>query len=379
MTKKLAILGSTGSIGTQALEVVESLGLKVSSLCANTNIDLLEKQIRQFKPEVAALANEQLAAELKIRVADTFTKVLSGEEGIVHCACVDSADTVLNSLVGISGLLPTLAAIRSGKDIALANKETLVTAGDIVMSEVKEKGVELFPVDSEHSAIFQCIQGQDIDSIDKIILTASGGPYFSKTKDDLIFVTVEDTLKHPNWSMGKKITVDCATMINKGFEVIEAMHLFNVPAEKIEVIVHRESIIHSMVEFKDGAVMAQMGVPSMKLPIQYALTYPNRCFLNEKLSLSKIGKLSFYEPDLSTFDCLALCIDAAKRKGVYPAAVNGANEVCVAEYLKGNIPFLKIGETVRKVFDRIDNIVDPSLDDILNIDKYSRNLAKEYI
>ncbi len=379
MTERLSILGSTGSIGTQGLEVVEALGIKVTSLCADKNIDLLEKQIRKFKPETAALRNEQLAKELKIRVADTDTKVYSGDEGIIECASADSADTVLNSLVGISGLLPTLSAIRSGKNIALANKETLVTAGSIVMSEVKEKDVHLYPVDSEHSAVFQCLQGQNPESVEKIILTASGGPYFSKTKKDLLDVTVADTLNHPNWSMGKKITVDCATMMNKGFEVIEAMHLFGVEADKIDVVVHRESIIHSMIEFTDGAVIAQMGIPSMKLPIQYALTYPKRYPLNEKLSLSKVGKLSFYEPDLDTFDCLELCFQAAKLKGVYPVAVNGANEVCVAEYLKGNIPFLKIGETVRKVFEKIENITDPSLDDILYIDKYSRNLAKEYI
>lgn len=378
MTNNLSILGSTGSIGTQALRVVDNLGINVLALCADSNIDLLEKQIRQYKPKVAALRNEKLADDLKIRVADTPTRIYSGDVGIIECATVVGADTVLNSLVGISGLLPTLSAIESGKNIALANKETLVTGGALVTKAVKDKNVNLYPVDSEHSAIFQCLQGQT-RNISKIILTASGGPYFGKKRDELGSVTVADTLKHPNWSMGKKITVDCATMMNKGFEVIEAMHLFDVDAQKIDVVVHRESIVHSMVEFDDGAVMAQLGVPSMILPIQYALTYPERHFINERLSLTQIGKLSFYEPDLDTFSCLDLCIKAAEFGGIYPTVVNGANEVCVEKYLQGKISFLKIGEVVEKVFLKTKNIITPTLDDILAADKYSRSLAEEYI
>ena len=347
MVKNLSILGSTGSIGTQAAQVATARGFNVVAIAAGKNVAVAEEQIRRFAPKIAAMQDETAAAELKIRVADTGTKVLAGEAGVLEAATVASADTVLNSIVGIAGLAPTLAAIEAGKDIALANKETIVTAGEIVMQKAKDKGIRILPVDSEHSAIFQCLQGAAGNKLKKILLTASGGPFFGKKAEDLRDITPAQALKHPNWDMGAKITIDSATLMNKGLEVIEAVHLFGVKSRDIDILIHRESIIHSAVEFADGAVIAQLGVPDMKLPIQYALTYPERYECeNAPLDLKKLGALTFYEPDTETFRCLAACLDAIEQGGLKPAAANGANELAVEMFLKGQIGFLDIGRLV---------------------------------
>lgn len=377
--KKLIILGSTGSIGTQALEVCRRDGYAVVALAAGGNIELLEKQAREFKVKAVAVFNAQKAEELKIKLKDADIKVLSGQEGVCEIAQMD-ADIVLNSIVGIAGLRPTLAAIESGHDIALANKETLVTGGDIVKKAAKEKGVKILPVDSEHSAIFQSLQGAPEKSLKKILLTASGGPFFGKTRADLENVTVKDALAHPNWSMGAKITIDSATLMNKGLEVIEAVHLFDISAEDIEVLVHRQSILHSAVELSDGAVIGQLGTPDMRLPIQYALTYPERSnYAFEKLSLSDIGTLTFQKPDTETFRCLPLCIKAINEGGLRPTAVNGANEEAVRLFLDGKIKFLQIAELVEKAAYSVNNIKDFGLEDVLECDKLSRAAVNSYI
>ena len=317
-TKNLSILGSTGSIGTQSIETARKCGYSVSALSAYSNVDLIEEQIREFKPKVAALVDETAAKELKNRVSDLDVKVLSGIDGVCECARVESADTVINSVVGMAGLKPTLAAIETNKKIALANKETLVAGGLLVTTNAKEMGVDILPVDSEHSAIFQCLQGQPTNrALKRIILTASGGPFFGKTKEELAKVTVADALKHPNWSMGQKITIDSATMMNKGLELIEAVWLFSVHPSKIEIVVHRESIIHSAVEYTDNAVIAQLGLPDMKIPIQYALTYPERIeSLTGELDLTKLGTLTFYKPDYENFPCMDICKDAIKPPAI---------------------------------------------------------------
>ena len=370
--KSLIILGSTGSIGTQALEVCRRDGYTVVALAAGSNIDLLEAQAREFKVKAVAVFNEEKANELKIKLRDTDIKVLSGVEGVCEVASME-ADIVLNSIVGIAGLRPTLAAIESGKDIALANKETLVTGGDIVNRKAREKGVKILPVDSEHSAIFQSLQGAPAGSLKKILLTASGGPFFGKTRKDLENVTVKEALNHPNWSMGAKITIDSATLMNKGLEVIEAVHLFGISADNIEILVHRQSILHSAVELSDGAVIGQLGTPDMRLPIQYALTYPERSnYAFEKLSLSDIGTLTFQKPDTDTFRCLPLCIAAINEGGLRPTAVNGANEEAVRLFLEGKIKFLQIAELVEKAAYSVENKKDFGLDDILYIDKTAR-------
>ena len=377
--KKLIILGSTGSIGTQALEVCRRDGYTVVGLAAGGNIELLEKQAREFKVKAVAVFNTQKAEELKIKLKDTDIKVLSGQDGVCEIAQMD-ADIVLNSIVGIAGLRPTLAAIESGHDIALANKETLVTGGDIVKKAAKEKGVKILPVDSEHSAIFQSLQGAPEKSLKKILLTASGGPFFGKTRADLENVTVKDALAHPNWSMGAKITIDSATLMNKGLEVIEAVHLFDISADDIEVLVHRQSILHSAVELSDGAVIGQLGTPDMRLPIQYALTYPQRSnYAFEKLSLSDIGTLTFQKPDTETFRCLPLCIKAINEGGLRPTAVNGANEEAVRLFLDGKIKFLQIAELVEKAAYSVNNIKDFGLEDVLECDKLSRAAVNSYI
>ena len=370
--KSLVILGSTGSIGTQALEVCRRDGYKVVALAAGSNVELLEAQAREFKVKAVAVFNAQKANELKIKLSDTDIKVLSGVEGV--CAVAEmEADIALNSIVGIAGLRPTLAAIESGKDIALANKETLVTGGDIVNKAAKEKGVKILPVDSEHSAIFQSLQGAPQGSLKKILLTASGGPFFGKTRSDLENVTVKEALAHPNWSMGAKITIDSATLMNKGLEVIEAVHLFGVSANDIEVLVHRQSILHSAVELSDGAVIGQLGTPDMRLPIQYALTYPERSnYAFEKLSLSDIGTLTFQKPDTETFRCLPLCISAINEGGLRPTAVNGANEEAVRLFLEGKIKFLQIADLVEKAAYSVENKKDFNLEDILYTDKAAR-------
>lgn len=370
--KSLVILGSTGSIGTQALEVCRRDGYKVNALAAGGNINLLEAQAREFGVKAVAVFDQEKAQELKIKLADTDIKVFSGIDGICEIAQYP-ADIALNSIVGIAGLRPTLAAIESGKDIALANKETLVTGGDIVNARAREKDVKILPVDSEHSAIFQSLQGSPQKSLRKILLTASGGPFYGKPRKELENVTVKEALNHPNWSMGAKITIDSATLMNKGLEVIEAVHLFGLPAKDIEVLVHRQSIVHSGVEFSDGAVIAQLGTPDMRLPIQYALTYPERSdYAFEHLSLSDIGTLTFEKPDTETFRCLSLCIKAITEGGLKPTAVNGANEQAVKLFLDGKIKFLQIAELVEKALESANNKRDFTLEDILETDKLAR-------
>ena len=375
--KELVILGSTGSIGTQSLEVARRQGYSVSGLVAGSNTDLLEIQAREWKPKTVAVFNKEKAKDLKIKLADTDIKVLSGDEGVCEVAG-GKGDTVINAIVGIAGLKPTLSAIESGKTIALANKETLVTGGEIVKKKAKEKDVAILPVDSEHSAIFQSLQGTPKGSLKKIMLTASGGPFFGKTKKDLQNVTVNEALNHPNWSMGAKITIDSATLMNKGLEVIEAVHLFDISAENIEVLVHRQSIVHSGVELSDGAVIAQLGTPDMRLPIQYALTYPERSdYAFETLDLFKAGTLTFEKPDTDTFRCLPLCIKAINEGGIAPTVVNGANEEAVKLFLEGKIKFLQIADLVEKAFTSVDNKKDFSLEDIFHADETARAIIRK--
>lgn len=375
--KNLVILGSTGSIGTQSLEVARQQGYSVSGLVSGGNIELLEKQAREWKPKTVAVFDEEKAKELKIKLADTSVKVLSGSEGV--CAVAEGeGDTAINAIVGIAGLKPTLAAIKSGKTIALANKETLVTGGEIVKREAKEKGVKILPVDSEHSAIFQSLQGAPEGSLKRIMLTASGGPFFGKKREELENVTVKEALNHPNWSMGAKITIDSATLMNKGLEVIEAVHLFDISADNIEVLVHRQSIIHSGVELSDGAVIAQLGTPDMRLPIQYALTYPERSdYAFEKLDLFKVGTLTFEKPDTDTFRCLPLCIEAINKGGILPTVVNGANEEAVRLFLEGKIKFLQIAELVEKALNSVNNKKEFTLEDIFEADKIAREIVRK--
>ncbi|MBO4445678.1 MAG: 1-deoxy-D-xylulose-5-phosphate reductoisomerase [Clostridia bacterium] len=377
MTDKLIILGSTGSIGTQALDVARKRGIKITALTASSNAELLEKQAREFEPVKVALLDEQAAADLRVRLADTDVKVLSGIGGICECAREESADTVLNSIVGMAGLVPTLDAIDEGKNLALANKETLVAGGQLVMNAARKKGVNIYPVDSEHSAIFQCLKcAPQNRALKRILLTASGGPFFGMTREELRDVTAEQALKHPNWDMGAKITIDSATMMNKGLEIIEACWLFGVSPEKIKVVVHRESIIHSAVEFDDNAVIAQLGLPDMKIPIQYALTYPDRFESpTEELDLAALGTLTFAEPDYETFDCLAVCREAIHRGGLYPAAANSANEQANSLFRKGRIGFLDIGELVGEAMEACENVEDYTLMDVMTTDR----LAREFV
>lgn len=381
MAQKLTILGSTGSIGTQALDVVTKRGYEVVALTASTNVAEIEKQIRQYKPKFAAMADEKAAAELKIAVADTDTRVLSGMEGVCECAALNEADTVLNSVVGIAGLRPTLCAIEQGKNIALANKETLVAGGELVMGKAKEKGVAILPVDSEHSAIFQCLQGMNKkDELKSIILTASGGPFFGKTRDELKDVTVAQALKHPNWSMGAKITVDSATMMNKGLELIEAVWLFDIDPSKVDIVVHRESIIHSLIEYNDNSVIAQLGVPDMRIPIQYALTYPERFESPvKKLNLWEHPNLTFFKPDYDTFRCINLCREAITRGGLYPCIANGANEMANELFREGKIGFLEIADMVALAMEKAENTVGGSLEAILAADENARALVRSCV
>ena len=369
--KELIILGSTGSIGTQSLEVARTHKIRVRALSAGSNDKLMELQAREFKPDIVALSDESAAARLKIALKDTDIKVLSGEEGVIETATY-KGDTVLSAIVGIAGLKPTLAAINEGKDIALANKETMVTGGVIVNKLAREKNIKILPVDSEHSAIFQSLEGAPHGSLKKILLTASGGPFFGKTREELENATAKEALKHPNWSMGAKITVDSATLMNKGLEVIEAVHLFGVSAKDIEVLVHRQSIVHSGVEFTDGAVIAQLGTPDMKVPIQYALTYPKRGVKFENLDLFKIGSLTFEKPDTETFRCLPLCIEAIEKGGLYPTAVNGANEESVRLFLEGKIGFLDIARLNEEAMVNAVNKTDFTVEDIFEADKLAR-------
>jgi 1-deoxy-D-xylulose-5-phosphate reductoisomerase len=373
--KKMVLLGSTGSIGTQALDVAGAAGYEVLALAAGRQIDPLEQQIRQFSPAFAAVYDEKAAADLKVRVADLPVKVLAGMDGLCTLAALPEADIVLNAVVGMVGLLPTLSAIKAGHDVALANKETLVAGGAFVMDAVKQYGVRLLPVDSEHSAIFQCLQGTaDQKEIKRLILTASGGPFFGYTAQQLEKVTREDALKHPNWSMGAKITVDSASMMNKGLEIIEASWLFQLPEDKIDVVVHRESIIHSLVEYVDNAVLAQLGEPDMRVPIQYALTYPHRLVSPVKqLRLEDWNNLTFFAPDNQTFPAMELCREAIRRGGVYPAALNAANEKAVALFLDGKIRFSDITTRVASVLSR-DFSAPGSVEDILETDREIRQI-----
>lgn len=374
MTKALSILGSTGSIGTQSLDVARKCGYSVEALTAFSDAKRLEEQIREFHPKTVALVSEAAAKDLQVRVADTNTKVLTGTAGVCECAACETADTVLNSVVGMAGLEPTLAAIAARKKIALANKETLVAGGALVTNAAKEAGVDILPVDSEHSAIFQALQGAPTNkALKKIILTASGGPFFGKTRDELKTVTVKDALKHPNWEMGAKITVDSASMMNKGLELIEAVWLFSVRPQDIDIVVHRESIVHSAVEYTDNSVIAQLGLPDMRIPIQYALTYPERYESPVgELSLSALGKLTFFEPDYDTFRCINLCREAINKGGLFPAAVNSANEQANLMFRNGEIGFLEIADRVARVLESAPQKTDYTLGDILEVDRWAR-------
>ncbi|MBQ4543059.1 MAG: 1-deoxy-D-xylulose-5-phosphate reductoisomerase [Clostridia bacterium] len=372
---KISVLGSTGSIGTQTLNVVDNnKDLEVLGLSGNSNIQLLEQQARKYRPKVVAVADEKNAALLKIALSDTPVRVAGGEEGLCEVSALNEIDTVVTSVVGIAGLVPTLFAIENGKNIALANKETLVTAGDIVINEAKKQGVSILPVDSEHSAIFQCIGNHESQEVKKLIITASGGSQYGKTRDMLKDVTVKEALNHPNWDMGQKITVDSATLMNKGFEVIEAKWLYGVDYDDIEVLVHRQSIVHSMVEFCDNSVIAQLSVPDMRLAIHYALCYPKRVPSNvPPLDLTKIGSLTFEKPDTDTFNCLSLAIDAGKKGGTMPTVLNGADEVAVSLFLQGKIKFLQIAEIVEKAMTEHENTLNPTIDDIIETDREIRN------
>lgn len=381
MIKNISILGSTGSIGAQTLDVVDKLNLNVVALTASTNIELLEQQVRKYKPQLAVVFDEEKAKFFKDNIKDTDTLVLSGMDGLVSAATIESAELVLNSVVGMVGLKPTIAAANAKKDIALANKETLVAGGKLVTDAVKNNGVKLLPVDSEHSAIFQCLQGiPNSKCLKKLILTASGGPFFGKTADELKNVTIEQALNHPNWSMGAKITVDSATMMNKGLEIIEASRLFDVTGENIDVVVHRESIIHSMIEYSDNSVIAQLGLPDMRIPIQYAVTYPERYPSPVgELNLSQIGKLTFFEPDYDTFKCLNACKKALSMGGTATAIANGANEEANMLFRQGKISFLDIGELVSGAVDSIRNFEPRTVEDVLSADKLARQYVLENV
>lgn len=369
--RKIAILGSTGSIGTQTLDVARANGdLEVMGLSAGHNIGLLEKQIREFSPKLAAVWEREAAQELAVRVADTETKIVSGMDGLLELAKMDEVDMLVTAIVGMIGIRPTMEAIRAGKDIALANKETLVTAGHLIMKMAETCGVKILPVDSEHSAIFQCLHQEDKKSVEKLLITASGGPFRGMKTADLERVTVEDALKHPNWAMGRKITIDSATLVNKGLEVMEARWLFGMDLDHIQVVVQPKSIIHSMVEFKDGAVLAQLGTPDMKLPIQYALYYPQRRSLTgDRLDFSMLTQITFEKPDTDTFLGLPMAMEAARIGGSMPTVYNAANERAVALFLQKKIAFLDIYRIIRDAMDAHEVIADPQLDEILETEQ----------
>ena len=376
--KKIAILGSTGSIGTQTLEIVRTNGdLEVTALAAGNNIDLLEKQIREFKPKLAAVWKEERANELKDKINDLDVKVVSGMDGLLEVARQPESEILVTAIVGMIGILPTIEAINAGKDIALANKETLVTAGHIIMPLAKEKGVSILPVDSEHSAIFQSLQGGQQKALHKILLTASGGPFRGKKLEDLANIQVEDALKHPNWAMGRKITIDSSTMVNKGLEVIEAKWLFGVDVDQIQVVVQPQSIIHSMVEYEDGAVIAQLGPPDMKLPIQYALYYPERRYLpGDRLDFSTLQQITFEQPDLETFYGLKLAFEAGRTGGSLPTVLNAANEKAVALFLDRKIKYLQIPEIIQACMEVHKNIAAPTVEEILKTEQETYEFIK---
>ena len=379
MVKCVSILGSTGSIGRQSLDIISRLPeLKVAALTAGTSVERMAQQCREFLPELAVMATEAAAKELSRRISDLPIRVNWGQEGLLEAASLPSADCVITAVVGMVGLKPTLAAIRAGKRIGLANKETLVCAGELVMAEAEAYHAEIIPVDSEHSAIFQCLMGcGDRKEIKRLILTCSGGPFFGKSREELKYVTRADALKHPNWKMGAKITIDCATLMNKGLEVIEAMRLYRVPLERVDVVIHRQSVVHSMVEFTDGAVMAQLGTPDMRLPIQLALTYPQRipCPV-EPLDLLTCGPLTFSKPDMENFPCLALAYECAKKGGTACPAMNGANEEAVAMFLGGEIGFYDIYRLVSQAVEAVPFLQNPTLEEILEADRQARAAVK---
>lgn len=375
----ISVLGSTGSIGRQTLEVVRELHLKVAALAARSSVDLIEAQVREFLPELAVLYDMEAALELARRLRGLPVRVAYGLEGLLEATAIDQADTVVTALVGMIGLQPTLAAVEKGKRIALANKETLVCAGELVMRRAEERGAEIVPVDSEHSAIFQCLQGcRDRREVRRLILTCSGGPFYGRSAGELEQVTAADALKHPNWSMGAKITIDSATLMNKGLEIIEAMRLYRLPLEQVTAVIHRQSIVHSLVEYRDGAVLAQLGTPDMRLPIRYALTYPCRAESSaEPLDLLSCPPLTFAAPDMEAFPCLRLAMDSARRGGTACAALNGANEAAVGRFLRGEIGFCDIPRLVERALERSDGGDAMSLEAILEADLAARRVAME--
>ena len=378
MTQCISILGSTGSIGRQTLDIVDNLKIPVAALTADTSVERMAQQCRKYRPTLAVMATESAATELRAEIADLPIRIAWGEEGLIEAATIPQADCVITAVVGMVGLKPTLAAIRAGKRIGLANKETLVCAGELVMAEAKRWGAEIIPVDSEHSAIYQCLMGSHSkEEIKRIILTCSGGPFFGMDKERLKTVTKADALRHPNWKMGPKITIDCATLMNKGLEVIEAMRLYDLPLEQVDVVIHRQSIVHSMVEFTDGAVMAQMGSPDMRLPIQLAMTYPERkeCPV-DALDLLTCGSLTFAAPDMEAFPCLALARQCAKQGGTVCPAMNGANEEAVALYLADKIGFYDIYDLVSKAVNAVAFITNPTLEEILEADRQAREAVR---
>lgn len=379
MKKKIAVFGSTGSIGLQSLDVAEKSEYTVDAITANKDFRKLEEQIRKFRPRFAALADPAAAAELRLRVSDTSTKVYSGAEGVCICAEESDADTAIDSIVGLAGLRPAMKILESGKTLALANKEALVAGGHLVLDAAKKAGKQILPVDSEHSAIFQCLEGSPSNkALKRIILTASGGPFFGKTKEEIKNVTAADALKHPTWDMGAKITIDSASMFNKGLELIEAHFLFGVSPSDIDILVHRESIIHSMVMYDDNSVIAQLGLSDMRIPIQYALTYPERYPSPVgELDLSEIGKLTFYKPDYEVFDCLGICREAITLGGLYPAAVNSANEEANRLFREGKIGFTDLARLIRTAFDVTPDKKDYTLDDIFETDKVARQAVHD--
>jgi len=380
MKRTISLLGSTGSIGRQSLQVIAACGMTVAALTANRDVARMEAQCRAFRPALAAMMDPAAAADLRLRLADTPVRVASGLEGLIEAAGLEQADTVLTAVVGMVGLRPTLEAIRCGKRIALANKETLVCAGELVMDAAERCGAEVVPVDSEHSALFQCLQGcRDRGEVKRLILTASGGPFFGRTREEIYHATREQALKHPNWSMGAKITVDSATLMNKGLEFIEAMRLYRMPPEKISIVVHRESIVHSLVEYCDHAVLAQLGVADMRLPIEYALTWPERtAAVAEPLDLLSCPPLTFQAPDYEAFPCLRLALEAARTGGTATAVLNGANEAAVGLFLEGRIPFGEIAERVAWALEQVKAAPAPSLEDVLDADSAARAAALAY-
>ena len=380
MVQCVSILGSTGSIGRQSLDIVKHLNIPVAALTAGTSVDMMAQQCREFQPQLAVMATQEAAAALKAQISDLPILVMWGEEGLIEAATIEGADCVITAVVGMVGLKPTMAAIKAKKRIGLANKETLVCAGELVMSAAEREGVEIIPVDSEHSAIFQCLMGNHSkEQIKRLILTCSGGPFFGMERQQLQNVTKADALRHPNWKMGAKITVDCSTLMNKGLEVIEAMHLYGLPLEQVDVVIHRQSIVHSLVEFVDGAVMAQLGAPDMRLPIQLAMTYPERldCVV-DPLDLLSCGPLTFVAPDMENFPCLKLARDCAKKGGNACAAMNGANEEAVAMFLRDEIGFYAIYDLVAAAVDAVPYIQNPTLDDILETDRLARLAVRNH-